>query len=89
MNKTQGIREVVSHNFTLTNEDIKREVKRSYGLIVESNSIWAAIGPEKQRRGQASYADHLIKEAQNLIRNAGSFKQAKNLLYVAGGKMNV
>jgi hypothetical protein len=85
--KSDAIREVVKNNYCLPNEEIKREVRRQYGLEVESNLIAGVIGPEKQRLRTLTYSGELKRQAKNLIINAGSFKQAKKLLYLVAGGM--
>lgn len=87
MTKSDAIREVVKNSHCLTNDEVKREVRRQFGLEVESNLIAGVIGPEKHRLSARTYADGLVKQAKSLIINAGSFKQAKNILYLAAGGM--
>lgn len=87
MTKSDAIRAVTRDNYCLPNEDIKREVRRQYGLEVESNLIAGVIGPEKHRLGTLTYSEELKRQAKNLIINTGSFKQAKKLLYLVAGGM--
>ena len=87
MTKSDAIRAVTKDNYCLPNEDIKREVRRKYGLEVESNLIAGVIGPEKHRLGTRTNSEELKRQAKNLIINAGSFKQAKKLLYLVAGGM--
>ena len=87
MTKSDAIREVISKNWNYTNEEIKFEVKRRYGLTVETNHICNCIGAQKKRIGAGCYAEGLIEAAKSLIRNSGGFKQAKNILYIAESKM--
>lgn len=87
MTKSDAIRAVTKDHYSLTNEEIKREVRRQYGLEVESNLITGVIGAEKYRLGTRNYSEELRRQAKTLILNAGSFKQAKNLLYLAAGGM--
>jgi hypothetical protein len=87
MTKSDAIRGVTKDNYCLTNDEIKREVRRQYGLTVESNLIAGVIGPEKHRLGTRTYEDGLKRQAKDLIINSGSFKQAKNLLYLVAGGM--
>lgn len=87
MTKSDAIREVAKDNYCLPNEEIKREVRRQHGLEVESNLIAGVIGPEKHRLGTRTYSEELKRQAKKLIINTGSFKQAKNILYLVAGGM--
>jgi hypothetical protein len=66
-NKSDLIRSVYSSNPTATNHTIKKLVKQTFGVDVNSNLIIAAIGRYKNRIALGSGAGNIIQQAKTYL----------------------
>jgi hypothetical protein len=67
-NKSDLIRSVYKTNPTATNRMIREEVKRTFGVDVNSNLVIAAIGRYKNRISLGSAAASIIQQAKSYLR---------------------
>lgn len=67
-NKSDLIRRVYDSNPTATNQQIKRIVRATFGVEVNSNLIIAAIGKYKNRIALGGAASSIIKQAKSYLR---------------------
>ena len=87
MKKTQAIREVITNNFALTNQQIKDRVYLEYGLAVQTNEIINTIGPYHQRIQIAGYSKILVAKAKDYLMLVGDYQLSRNLLLIAEQEM--
>jgi hypothetical protein len=82
ISKSDAIREVLKEDLSQTAEQIKREVRRRYGLLVESNLICNVTGSHESRVGLTGYSDLLLDKAREFVETVGDDKLAISLLRV-------
>ncbi len=80
--KTEAIRDVLKEDLSQTAEQIKREVRLRWGLLVESNLICNVSGSHDSRVALAGYSDHLLAKAREFVETVGDDKLAISLLRV-------
>jgi len=80
ISKSDAIREVLKEDMSQTAEQIKREVRRRYGLLVESNLICNVTGRHESRVGLTGYSNHLLDKARGFLDTVGDDKLAISLL---------
>ena len=66
-NKSDLIRRVYDTNPTATNRQIRKVVKTTFGIDVNSNLIIAAIGKYKNRIALGDAASSIIAQAKNYL----------------------
>jgi ribosomal protein L23 len=66
-NKSDLIRSVYASNPTATNHTIKKVVKQTFGVDVNSNLIIAAIGRYKNRIALGRGAGNIIQQAKSYL----------------------
>ncbi len=67
-NKSDLIRRVYEKNPTATNRQIKKVVKATFGVDVNSNLIIAAVGKYKSRIALGGIASSITKQARSYLR---------------------
>jgi len=80
ISKSDAIREVLKEDMSQTAEQIKREVRRRYGLLVESNLICNVAGKYESRVGLIGYSDVLLDKAGEFLEAVGDPKLAITLV---------
>jgi hypothetical protein len=80
ISKSDAIREVLKEDLSQTAEQIKREVRQRWGLLVESNLICNVSGSHDSRVGLAGYSDHLLAKATEFVLAVGDSKLAVTLI---------
>ncbi len=80
MSKQEMIREALEVvGKTASNSAIRSYVKRTHGIEVQSNEIWAAAGREKDR----NFNDVSYEELKNVTKDAKRYGSVKRLITVA------
>ena len=83
MNKSEMIRNIVKDNLSLTNEQIKQQVRAKYGTTVETNLIISIVGSEKDRRVLANTEGHIRKRAKEYLKCCDyDYHHARNILQI-------
>lgn len=83
MTKSEMIRSIVKDNLSLTNEQIKQQVRAKYGTTVETNLIISIVGSEKDRRVLANTEGHVRKKAKELLNCCDNdYHHARNVLQI-------
>jgi len=83
MNKSEMIRSIVKDNLSMTNEQIKQQVRAKYGTTVETNLIISIVGSEKDRRVLANTEGHIRKKAREYLRCCeDDYHHARNVLQI-------
>lgn len=85
ISKSQAIRAVVFEEPYLSNQKIKAEVRRRYGLEVEGNLIIQAVGKEADRLHFAPFQRRVFDLAKSLLTAARGLKEAIQILRIAEG----
>jgi hypothetical protein len=80
ISKSDAIREVLKDDLSQTAEQIKREVRQRWGLLVESNLICNVSGSHDSRVGLAGYSDLLLDKAREFVETVGDDKLAVTLI---------
>jgi len=80
ISKSEAIREVLKEDLSQTAEQIKREVRRRYGLLVESNLICNVTGSHESRVALTGHSDFLLGKATQFVETVGCPKLSVTLI---------
>ena len=80
--KTEAIRDVLKEDLSQTAEQIKREVRRRFGLLVESNLICNVCGSLESRVNLHGHSEFLLEKAEEFLNLVGEERLAVTLLRI-------
>jgi hypothetical protein len=81
--KAEAIRAVAHEDISLSNKQIKAEVQRRFGYVVESNQIINVLGAYSSRRYGGAYGQHQLKLAREYVQKIGDLRQAVQLIHLS------
>lgn len=85
--KRQAIRNVAADDLSLSNSRIKQEIRKRYGLVVESNEIIGVLGKYADRRFKGKAGQIELELATDYLRQmSGDVRHAVRWLHLAAGK---
>ena len=80
MTKARAIRIVTADDRSLSNKEIKEQVKSRYGLDVETNHIIELVGPYRTRRHQGEAGKTLTREGEKFLNICGDRQLAVQII---------
>lgn len=81
--KAEAIRAVAQEDISLSNKQIKGEVHRRFGHVVESNQIISVLGTYSSRRFCGAFGQLQLKLAREYVEKIGDLRNAVRLIHLS------